>query len=87
MTTIVSVKVDGKVVKRCDKRCYEGKCHGEACTCICCGLLHGLGQVEASNKALDCREYITNCAKKTCGENAQVIIKVKARQLELFKVM
>lgn len=42
MTTLICYrKSNGKIIGRCDARCYNAK--GTKCTCICGGKNHGIG--------------------------------------------
>lgn len=42
--TLIEVRSNGRVVGRCDSRCYAGKPGGaERCDCVCEGLNHGVG--------------------------------------------
>ena len=46
MTTLVEVrKSDGRLIGRCDERCYNAQ--GEKCTCCCRGMHHGKGLSQA----------------------------------------
>lgn len=46
MTTIMMLKnEDGKIIGRCDARCYNAK--NKKCKCICEGYNHGKGINEA----------------------------------------
>lgn len=83
MTTLISVKVGDQVVSKCSRRCYNGPT-SEECNCICCGLLHGLGESQAANRALDLLDLIINCATSNYGLDAVVVCHVQARQLHLF---
>lgn len=38
---------DGKGGRSCDGRCHDAK--GDKCTCVCEGLLHGIGLTRARN--------------------------------------
>lgn len=55
MTTLIEAKtLDGRIIGRCDARCYNAK--GKKCTCICGGLNHGAGfsnAVRSSKHSLD----------------------------------
>ena len=42
--TLIKVRNNGRVVGRCDRRCYEGNPGGAGrCDCVCEGLNHGVG--------------------------------------------
>lgn len=42
--TLVEVRNNGRVMGRCDSRCYAGKPGGaKRCNCVCEGLNHGVG--------------------------------------------
>ena len=56
MTTLISVRCDGKVIGRCDARCYDAKEHD--CDCICGGVNHTVGYevALANTQALKAKE-------------------------------
>ncbi|MBA7612242.1 hypothetical protein ES703_19478 [subsurface metagenome] len=46
MTTLIIFREkDGRIVSRCDARCYNAK--GHRCICVCGGYNHGVGIDEA----------------------------------------
>ena len=45
MTTLITQKVGSGPNRRCDAKCYDAK-HPK-CTCICGGMNHGAGGVQA----------------------------------------
>ena len=46
MTTLIEVRdKDGHLTGSCDARCYNAK--GPKCKCVCGGLNHGVGLMEA----------------------------------------
>lgn len=47
MTTLLEIRtLDGKLIGRCDARCYDGT--ADRCFCICRGMNHNVGLVEAA---------------------------------------
>lgn len=49
--TLLEVRTqDGKLVSRCDQRCYEAK--GHVCRCVCMGKNHGIGYRAALEQTL-----------------------------------
>lgn len=82
---VLVVTVNGERCKQCDARCYDAK-HGEDCGCACAGINHGVGEIKAANNTQDYFEQMTNYCKQTFGAGAEVLRKVHARQLELFKL-
>lgn len=52
MTTLITARNHyGKIVSRCDQRCYNAKHH--KCNCICRGKNHGLGRQAAVQQTPD----------------------------------
>jgi hypothetical protein len=49
--TLIVVKDKDKVVRRCDKRCYDAK--HEDCDCVCGGINHGKGFDAAQKNVAD----------------------------------
>jgi len=42
--TLIEVKtLSGRLVGRCDARCYNGRSRDSRCDCVCEGLNHGVG--------------------------------------------
>ena len=42
--TLIEVRNNGRVIGRCDSRCYAGKPgNADRCCCVCEGLNHGIG--------------------------------------------
>lgn len=58
MTALIEVYRGKRLIARCDERCYEADLVGEGCDCVCMGLLHGLGFVQASNKLIEVQHEI-----------------------------
>ena len=60
MTTLLEIRDgSGKLVGRCDARCYNAK-HDD-CTCICHGKNHGIGlDVAIEQTRLEYKEWTTN---------------------------
>lgn len=51
MATLIAVfKPDGKLLGRCDARCYDGS--GDRCRCICGGKNHRAGLQTAARQTL-----------------------------------
>lgn len=59
MTTLIVEYSGGRIVGRCDARCYDAE--HEDCTCICGGKNHGKGKEQAlENTANDALDMIKN---------------------------
>ena len=55
MTTLIEVRGgDGRLIGRCDARCYEAE--HEHCECICCGQNHGTGLHRAAENTREMAE-------------------------------
>lgn len=51
MTTLLTARTfDGKLIGRCDQRCYNAGASN--CTCICRGINHGVGRFQAATNSL-----------------------------------
>jgi hypothetical protein len=51
MATLMALyDADGKMVGRCDERCYDGS--GDRCKCICGGINHHVGIRKAAAQSL-----------------------------------
>ncbi len=61
MTTLIAVYNSEGLVGRCDAKCYLA--HDEICTCICGGMNHGAGKVQAQNNIYDRYEDILKQAE------------------------
>lgn len=81
MVTLLAVYNSEGCVGRCDKRCYDATC--EDCTCICGGINHAVGEVQAGNNTLDMMKNIQNYVEQTYGAQVDLLCKVNARQLAL----
>lgn len=66
MTTLIAVYHNGKLVGRCDERCYNAECH--ECDCICKGRNHGRGKA----RALDNTREMLDEWKKDYEEKLQL---------------
>lgn len=76
MTTLIEVmKSDGTLVGRCDERCYNAT--GKRCRCICRGVNHGVGLVQASESLLAKGEKISH-------DNDGLEVSVRFVQLSFF---
>lgn len=52
MSTLIEVrKSDGRIVGRCDAKCYQAT--EPKCTCICGGMNHGVGYKQAIQNNTD----------------------------------
>ena len=57
MTTLIEVRdKDGHLTRRCDARCYNAK--GPKCRCVCDGVNHGVGLIEAKAWTRLCSIYL-----------------------------
>lgn len=42
--TLIEIRQNGRILGRCDARCYQGNClNAGRCDCVCEGLNHGIG--------------------------------------------
>lgn len=55
-TLLIARNADGRIVGRCDERCYDGK--QSDCDCCCGGENHGIGQIKAAKNALATQPYL-----------------------------
>jgi hypothetical protein len=74
MVLITAVDENGKVIRKCDARCYNAK--GEHCKCVCGGRNHGLGLDAARERILKEREAIV-AEHKADEEYGDLEVKIK----------
>jgi len=48
MSTVITAKRDGDIVRRCDATCHDAK--GCDCQCVCGGRFHGVGTESAQRE-------------------------------------
>ncbi len=51
MTVLITVRNGQQMLGRCDATCYNAK--GDRCRCICGGINHGVGELQAQYNLVD----------------------------------
>lgn len=83
MISLITVKRGKRIIAQCDERCYEANIVGEGCDCVCMGLLHGLGFVQAANKLIEVQNRIEQNAYLRYTYAVKVEFNVSAYQPKL----
>ena len=83
MTVLMELRINGRIVARCDKACVEAK--HPRCTCICGGKNHGKGHNAAVENTLrEADEWLARWREENGGMNPEV--EMTAGQMALFEV-
>ena len=76
MTTVLAVYNSSGCVGRCDANCHDAK--HDKCTCICGGLNHGKGSVQAAQNVTDgiglSFDYLSDFATATKRDPRELIV-------------
>lgn len=78
MATLIIVHQNGKIIGKCDSRCYNAT--GSHCDCICGGRNHGKGIKQATKNVSDHLDEMMSEFREKIGEG----IIADNNQLEIF---
>ena len=81
---LIEVKSNGKVVGRCDAKCYEAE--HDVCDCCCCGKNHRKGLKQALENTRSNGELMIDqfCAENKVNVDQKILLNENVEQMKLF---